>query len=204
MNVDVSQGAKRELKSNIGLERMKSIILMRSSGVPNQEEHDDIPLEDDLLQEDMLTDRLPFNQNYFNLFVDFSETYEKPFFIPIPDRILESAYTSKHIADNFIKDGLINTELVCSLPSLFLQEEQAQSVDKRAYFGRVTKLQDSSIGIKEFFEKMAEIPIDRIKELVDYLDIGFGELNRTHWAIKNADLIEELDLSSTGSRIKKT
>lgn len=80
-----------------------------------------------------------------------------------------------------------------SFPTLFAYEH---GVKKPARLGRVTRIaQPSGRDFRFQFELYADvpsIPYERIAELAWELDLGEWELNRTHWAVKDVDLIDLL------------
>ncbi len=80
-----------------------------------------------------------------------------------------------------------------SFPTLFAYE---QAVKKPARLGRVTRIaQPSEREFRfqfELYDDKPPIPYERIAELAWELDLGEWELNRTHWAVKDVDLIDVL------------
>jgi hypothetical protein len=106
-------------------------------------------------------------------------------------RFLE--YTSEDIAISFqeLKDPQLTA--LMELPCLFAYEGKSEPVR----VGRLknVKIRDNGRTLylePEIDERIAPIPFDRIKPLQAALDIRDWEINRTHWAIKDADLSEVL------------
>lgn len=104
-------------------------------------------------------------------------------------RFLE--YTDDEIAKRFheLKDPQIATLL--ELPCLFAYE----GTNKPMHVGRLRKVRPRSQTIYIEFEldpQILPIPFEEIAPLQDALDIRRWELGRTHWAIKDEDIIEIL------------
>ena len=105
-------------------------------------------------------------------------------------RFLE--YTDDEIATRFqeLKDAQIKTLL--KLPCLFIYEGRTEAVR----LGRLLDIRPrrSDLFIKyEISQNVPPIPFDRIAPIQRSLDIRNPELSRTHWAIKDEDLLEILN-----------
>lgn len=107
-------------------------------------------------------------------------------------RFLE--YTEKDIVEKIrrmIKSGNYIFE---KLPCLFLYES---GHGNSGYVGNIDHVQVSTDDIRFNVHKVFEVPISVITEMSDDLKIevasrGFGELERTHWAIKRVNLLRQL------------
>ena len=129
----------------------------------------------------------------FNLIVSANEEeWEKSSATLFGRRMFE--YTSNKLKKRF--DSLEGADLreLLALPCLFVYET---GVEKPARVGRVLEVRqrDQSDSLKVHFEIDPSFPpIDpsRIEELSWEIDIGAWELNRTHWAVKDVDLVAEL------------
>lgn len=106
-------------------------------------------------------------------------------------RFLE--YTSDDIAAKFqkLEDRQITT--LMELPCLFAYE----GTDEPMRVGRLKNIKSRSGGYllyiePEFDPQIPPIPYEQIEPLRAALDIRDWELNRTHWAIKDEDLLEVL------------
>jgi len=80
-----------------------------------------------------------------------------------------------------------------SFPSLFAYEHATK---KAARLGRVTRIplpsgRDLHFHF-ELYDYVPPIPYQRIADLTWELDIGEWEMNRTHWAVKDVDLLDVL------------
>ncbi|MBK1685009.1 FRG domain-containing protein [Rhodoferax fermentans] len=104
-------------------------------------------------------------------------------------RFLE--YTSDEIAASFRELNAPQIEVLKAMPCLFAYE----GTDEPMVVGRlkVVKLRDRQLYIEpEIDRAIAPIPFDAIKPIQLTLDIRDWELSRTHWAIKDEDLLGTL------------
>jgi len=130
----------------------------------------------------------------YNLFVTAMEqAWDKPFYEYDRSRFLE--YTNDKLVKYF-KD-LTNKKITLleSLPCLFAYEGTKSSVR----IGKLKSIEERerTILIKyELYTDIPEIPFSSIEPIAKLLDIRDWEMNRTHWAVKDEDLIEILDSAS--------
>lgn len=106
-------------------------------------------------------------------------------------RFLE--YTSDEIAESFRELRAAQLTALTELPCLFAYEGS----DKPMRVGRLksVKLRDngrSLLVVPEINIEIPPIPFQAIEPLQALLDIRNWELNRTHWAIKDEDLLQVL------------
>lgn len=104
-------------------------------------------------------------------------------------RILE--FTESAVSSDFEKLGQEELTAMQNYPCLFAYEGSWEGMR----VGRVTSftIRKSTILIEfEFDDEIPEIPFEAISVIFELLDIRKWELSRTHWAIKNADLLERL------------
>ncbi|MCW5641528.1 MAG: FRG domain-containing protein [Rhodoferax sp.] len=104
-------------------------------------------------------------------------------------RFLE--FTTDEIAARFrdLKDKQIT--VLCHLPSLFMYEGSTEPVR----LGKLTTLEVRGrlLRIKfEFDANVDPIPFEAIAPIQQLLDIRSWEMNRTHWAVKDEDLLQHL------------
>jgi len=114
--------------------------------------------------------------------------WEKPFYEYDRSRFLE--YTNEGIAKAFrvLKKKQIDTLL--SWPCLFAYEG-----DEDVRVGRLRTIKERGRSIVIEYDLISEIPpisFSSIKPLSAGLDIRGWEMNRTHWAIKDEDLLQRL------------
>lgn len=138
------------------------------------------------------------NLDCYNLFVIGEEDFQSGNFIIPKDRALTESMSAEAIK----QFSALSPDAIAQIktfPSLFASENHQYGRtddDHTAYFGLVigVKIQDN--GIKVYFYKLSAIPQQKLNELALELALGkassFNELNRTHWAIKRVNLIEEL------------
>lgn len=106
------------------------------------------------------------------------------------DRIFE--HTKKFLVDKFQSlEGPALKEIL-DFPTLFAYE---QVNDEDACIGRVIELRKRGKEVRiafELDEALPRISASTLKQLEWELEIGEWEFNRTHWAIKDVDLLFEL------------
>src|SRR5947209_1291371 len=112
------------------------------------------------------------------------------------DRERFGEFSPPRIMERFRSLDPTAIEELKSLPTLFAYEGDRENV--RVGYIRRIKEREKSIYIEyEFETAIPEIPFSRIAPLRKKLDIhtperGLGEMNRTHWAVKDEDLFEVL------------
>lgn len=105
-------------------------------------------------------------------------------------------YSASPIVEKFRSLNPAAIEELKSFPTLFAYEGNKENV--RVGYIRRIKEREKSIYIEyEFETAIPEIPFSKIAPLRKKLDIytperGLGEMNRTHWAVKDEDLFEIL------------
>ena len=126
----------------------------------------------------------------FNLFVTFKEGAFDPMTYAI-ERGRFGEYTSDVLMKRFGALGRAAVTRLKSFPCLFAYE--AERGDAR--IGHLTSIRErtGSIVIEyEFDKKIPSFPASKLADLYMQLDIGRWEMNRTHWAIKDEDLLKVL------------
>lgn len=107
-----------------------------------------------------------------------------------PERVFE--YTEDSLKERFKVDGIVQSELVTMLPALFVNEKNGQE-DQMARIGTISRVQLTSQNLTieyNWYDSMPPIPNLLLRAFSDQLDIHKWEFSRTHWAIKNADLLK--------------
>lgn len=138
------------------------------------------------------------NTDYYNLFVIGTETFSDGYFIVRKDRALTESMTPENKAQfSALTDEAIAR--IRTFPSIFASENHYYGKtddDHQAIFGIVKEVRIQDNGIKIHFQSLWPIQQQRLNEIIFQLAIGgttsFNELDRTHWAIKRVNLIEEL------------
>lgn len=112
-------------------------------------------------------------------------------------RFLE--YTNESLAEKFKVLGPEQIEYLKSIPCLFAYEGYRGGVK----IGRLTDIRerDRTLFIRyEFHPRIQSIPADSLEKISALLDIRKWEMSRTHWAIKDEALFENLKKSSLVGR----
>lgn len=151
--------------------------------------------------------QIRFNLDFYSLFVINGETFTQPYFTIDIDRALNVAYgTTQEIHDRL---ALFDHEAISEIkkyPAIFAAEnyrycrsDERIAKEQFAIYGIVTDVKPMQNGkMKIFYEKipMCQIPQELLNLMLEELDIQgnykLNELDKTHWSIKNINLIEEL------------
>lgn len=126
------------------------------------------------------------------------------------DRVRFLEYTSEEIAESFRELKAEQLAALTELPCLFAYE----GTDEPMRVGRLKSVRlrgngRSLLVVPELNPAIPPIPFEAIEPLQALLDIRGWELNRTHWAIKDEDLLKVLadagiDLNEvTASKVSK-
>ncbi|GHV88950.1 hypothetical protein AGMMS50267_13100 [Spirochaetia bacterium] len=95
-------------------------------------------------------------------------------------------YTPEYIRKKFESFGENEIATLKTLPTLFLYE----GYSGKAKVGRITSILQNYANYTLKLEYVFDVDTAKVKMLHNSLMIGDWEENRTHWAIKDADLIE--------------
>lgn len=152
------------------------------------------------------SNKMTLNLDYFNLFVINQEKYENQYFMVDVKRALTVAEgTSQKIHDRLavFSDEAISE--IITYPAIFASENYRYSPPEiptnepqMAYYGIITNIKQMNNGkLKIFYAKFpCSIPQALLNQMIVELDINgsakINELDRTHWAIKNVNLIDEM------------
>lgn len=152
---------------------------------------------------------LTVNTNYYSLFVIANEKYNHPYVLLDLGRALTTAYgTNDDIHNRLASFSEEAIREIKTYPAVFAgenyrycQPEQPNPGPQYAYYGFVTdiKVQDNG-KVRVYYQiiPMCNIPQDLLNEMIYELDIrgnyNLNELDKTHWSIKNINLIEEMKL----------
>lgn len=119
------------------------------------------------------------------------EAWENEVGVYVYDRGRFLEHTDKNIKEGFVELTSFNIEKLKSYPCLFAYEGPSSEY----YIGRISdiKFRFKDIVIEFDLDKdILPISFDKIKKVAPLLDIDDWEINRTHWAVKDADLIRVL------------
>jgi hypothetical protein len=143
--------------------------------------------------------RAPFCREYYNLFVIGGEKFDSGSFT-VSRRCSLTEFIEPEVKRQFfnIQDSCV-VERILSFPSLFMSENpdyMRSRPTQKALLGRVTDLELLTSDIRISFETMILIfqqsVTDVSRDLAMHSSPGNSELNKTHWTIKQIDLIEPL------------
>lgn len=140
--------------------------------------------------------------DYYNLVVG-SSIIDSVFVKVDKKRAINGFYTEDELRDKYASLSLDAIKEIQRFPILVVPEAAGYygkaSDDQSGYVGIIEKIRKDSceIVLKCKFEETKAIPLKKISEIAFYLDIksmdvAITELNRSHWAIKPVNLIEEL------------
>lgn len=146
----------------------------------------------------LVNTNVALNMDYYNLFVIGDETFCDGHFTVPKDRALTESM-SPEVKAQF---STLNEDAISQIktfPSLFASENHSYGKTDDAHqacFGIVTDVKIQDNGIKIHFRPLWAVPQQKLNEIAFNIALqrasSFNELNRTHWAIKKVNLIEEL------------
>ncbi|HCK64659.1 MAG TPA: hypothetical protein DHW49_00205 [Anaerolineae bacterium] len=127
----------------------------------------------------------------YNLFVTAElERWNRSYVTFESKRVFE--YTSSHIFEKYkILNSLTKKELL-SFPSLFTYEKFRQLDARIGWINNISVTRGSvqiEFDIDFYYPSIRAEDLDKLSSA---LDIDSGEMNRTHWAVKNVDLFKTL------------
>ena len=135
----------------------------------------------------------------YHLFVICGEDFSRGSFQISKKRALTESNTCEAFQEKYIRMTDEVIEELKKYPALFMDEtnkQKLESGEQYVYWGVVTDIKRMSSDIKIYFVPLTSIPISQIVEIKDELDIMgapfFGEMNHTHWALKDVNIIEVL------------
>ncbi|HBT64717.1 MAG TPA: hypothetical protein DEB10_08680 [Ruminococcaceae bacterium] len=134
----------------------------------------------------------PANTDYYNLFIGFDPFISDHLLVP-KDRAL-TEYMTPELKSRFasLDDNAIAE--IKRFPSIIVDEYcKTTPSEKNAVFAFVTDVRKQQNGVMVYFRQLYPIPVKVLLENEYALDTVNGyESYRTHWAIKNINLIQVL------------
>lgn len=134
----------------------------------------------------------PANTDYYNLFIGFDPFISDHLLVP-KDRAL-TEYMTPELKSRFasLDDNAIAE--IKRFPSIIVDEYcKTTPSEKNAVFAFVTDVRKQQNGVMVYFRQLYPIPVKVLLENEYALDTVNGyESFRTHWAIKNINLIQVL------------
>lgn len=138
---------------------------------------------------------------FYHLFVMGGETFEQDHFLVPADRAISNYWTSDDLRTEYGALTAESIEKLKTFPALIMQESEgyyAKAGDKQeAYLGVIEDIRVQDNGIKIRWRMIWAFPMQAICNIglelgMKDMNKALSELNRTHWAIKRINLIEEL------------
>lgn len=131
------------------------------------------------------------NREYYNLFIGY-DPFEKDHILVTRDRAL-----TEHMAEEvkaLFRPKPEYIQQIKGLPTIISNERDRLHVDEQqGVLARITNVRFQQNGIVIYFKKLRPIPLMLLQNhILEFSLTSEWELNRTHWAIKNVDLVEVL------------
>ncbi|SJZ94306.1 hypothetical protein SAMN02745116_01909 [Pilibacter termitis] len=138
------------------------------------------------------------NHDFYNLIVWGSDEISDNYVTIDKSRAL-TEYMTESVFAAFTPLTANKLSEVFRMPTIITSENHYYGYtddDHMAKYGLITDIREVSSGFRIYFNKLNEIPQQRLNELSEELDLWstthFTEFNRSHWSIKNIDLVTEL------------
>lgn len=142
--------------------------------------------------------RLSFNTDFYHLFVISGERYEDTYFLVPKDRAL-TENTNEELKSRYATLRPEAIEELKRYPAIFADENHSYGKtdnEQDAYLGFLQDVKIQDNGIKIYYTIITAIPQQILNDQCFEFGIcgarSFNELNRTHWALKQINLIESL------------
>lgn len=133
-----------------------------------------------------------FSSNYYNLLIGFNPAAEKH--VAVDRKRALTEYMAPEVSDKFCGWSDETIEKIKKLPAIIIEERDKNAIDKQqGVVATIKKIQLRQFDIIITFQSVAPITMQFIQD--NMMDLGLEhewELNRTHWAIKNINLMEVL------------
>ena len=134
--------------------------------------------------------RTELSRDYFNLIIGY-DPFPSDRILVDRDRAL-TEYITDDVKEKFCGWTPEKIENIKKLPAIIALERDRSDEKQEAVFAFIKDIRPQENGIKVYFQKYYPIPLsllwDNMKELAMYQ----FEFTRTHWTIKNIDLLEVL------------
>jgi hypothetical protein len=125
----------------------------------------------------------------YNLMVTAADNaWEEGSYVWDKSRVFESPFTSEEIRNHFVTLGPGAIAELCSLQTLFTYEHGTDGISR---VGKIKQIQQRGSEVRvviEFDDKISPISDEAITAHEWDLEVRNYEFNRTHWAVKNANL----------------
>ena len=137
------------------------------------------------------------NLEKYHFIVIYGEEFAGGYCLMDKKRVLEKGSTVEELREIFLcmTDELI--EELKHYPAIFMAETDKAKIDageQYAYFGIITDIKRLTKDIQIHYHLFSYIPVTALFDITRDLDIlgapFFGEMNHTHWALKEVNCIE--------------
>lgn len=148
-------------------------------------------------------DAKALSQKYYSLFVTECIDEDKHWFVIQLDKAL-TEYTSSRVAKLFDLEDENGINNIRTVPSLIIRKgmpyKGRTNINQRAIFGYIVSLRIDFNELIFEYREMNRVPLQSIVGIANQIGLEAsrkaGELNKCHWAVKEADLIRILDENS--------
>ena len=133
-----------------------------------------------------------FSSNYYNLLIGFNPSAEKH--VAVDRKRALTEYMAPEVSEKFCGWSDEAIEKIKKLPAIIIEERDKNAIDEQqGVVATIKKIQLRQADIIITFQSIAPITMRFMQD--NMIDLGLEhewELNRTHWAIKNINLMEVL------------
>lgn len=134
------------------------------------------------------------NSDYYSLFIGFDPFGRDHFRVPLERALQQKEYLTDTVAETFPKWTAQTIESIKNMPAIIADEFDAQNKESQgALLAVITDIRPQENGIVIRYHPLSRFPFSRLRENNEDFGIGKMEIYRTHWTIKNIDLIEVLN-----------
>lgn len=134
--------------------------------------------------------RRELSMDYFNLIIGY-DPFPSDHIIVDPNRAL-TEYISDETKEKFGGWTEEAIEKIKKLPAIITLERDKSDEQQNAVFAFIKDVRKQENGIKVYYQKYYPIPLSVLWDNMCELAIYQFEFTRTHWTIKNIDLLEVL------------
>ncbi len=136
------------------------------------------------------------NPSRYHLLVKYGETFDKGYIEMDKTHSLTESGTCESFREKYVRMTDEVIEELKTYPALFMSETSKESVafgNQYVYWGIITDIKRMSSTLKIYFHLLTPIPLQRIIDIKSDLDIlgtpFFGEMNHSHWSLKDVNIL---------------
>ena len=133
--------------------------------------------------------RREISRDYYNLIIGY-DPFPSDRIVVDPSRAL-TEYISDEVKEKFGGWNEEAIERIKKLPAI-ISMERDKSAEQQAVFAFIKDIRRQESGIKVYFQKYYPIPLSLLWDNMRELSMYQFEFTRTHWTIKNIDILEVL------------